>query len=91
MARPINTTAMTVYGVIDVGDCLIRRRRRLRSASSLFETDDAAMLVGARASRALPPAGRRHGAMDRVLNPVPKCHLLKARSAQLLFGCPRRC
>jgi hypothetical protein len=64
MARPINTTAMTVYGVIDVGDCLIRRRRRLRSASSLFETDDAAMLVGRKGFEGLAacwPSARGHG------------------------------
>ena len=67
MARLINTTAMTVDGVIHVeigsspGD-------HDDAAWSLFETDDAAMLVGRKSRwRALPPTGRRrpgHGPMS---------------------------
>ena len=45
MARLINTTAMTVDGVIHVGDWFVAVRPRRRSPV-LFETDDAAMLVG---------------------------------------------
>jgi dihydrofolate reductase len=46
MARLINTTAMTVDGVVDVGDWFVAVGDHDDAARSLFETDDAAMLVG---------------------------------------------
>ena len=67
MARLINTTAITVDGVIDVGDWFVAMGDHDDAARSLFETVDAAMLVGRRASRVLPPTGRRrrgHGPMS---------------------------
>ena len=67
MARLINTTAMTVDGVIHVGDWFVAVGDHDDAARSLFETDDAAMLVGRKSLRALPPTGRRrpgHGPMS---------------------------
>jgi dihydrofolate reductase len=46
IARLINTTAMTVDGVIDVGDWFVAVGDHDDAARSLFETNDAAMLVG---------------------------------------------
>ena len=46
MARLINTASMTVDGVIDVGDWFVDVGDHDVAARSLFETDDAAMLVG---------------------------------------------
>jgi hypothetical protein len=59
MGRLINTTAMTVDGVIDVSDWFVAGGDHDDAARSLFEGDDVAMLVGRRATRASPASGRR--------------------------------
>ena len=73
MARLINTTAMTVDGVIDVGDWFVAMGDHDDAARSLFETDDAAMLVGRTSFEGFAaywPAAR--GPWADVLNPMPK-------------------
>jgi hypothetical protein len=65
VARLINTTTMTVDGVIDVGDWFVdgvidvgdwfvAAGDHDDAARSLFETDDAAMLVGRKSLRYEP-------------------------------------
>jgi dihydrofolate reductase len=73
MARLINTTAMTVDGVIDVGDWFVAMGDHDDAARSLFETDDAAMLVGRTSFEGFAaywPSAR--GPWADVLNPMPK-------------------
>jgi hypothetical protein len=73
MARLINTTAMTVDDVIDVGDWFVAVGDHDDAARSLFETDDAAMLVGRKSFEGFaaywPSAS---GPWADVLNPMPK-------------------
>jgi hypothetical protein len=73
MARLINTTSMTVDGVIDVGDWFVAVGDHDDAARSLFETDDAAMLVGRKSFEGLPPTGRRRAARpeNNTGDPVP--------------------
>lgn len=73
MARLINTTAMTVDGVIDVGDWFVAVGDHDDAARSLFETDDAAMLVGRKSFEGFAgywPSAT--GPWADVLNPMPK-------------------
>jgi dihydrofolate reductase len=73
MARLINTTAMTVDGVVDVGDWFVAVGDHDDAARSLFETDDAAMLVGRKSFEGFAaywPSAT--GPWADVLNPMPK-------------------
>ena len=73
MARLINTTAMTVDGVIDVGDWFVAVGDHDDAARSLFETVDAAMLVGRKSFEGFAaywPSAT--GPWADVLNPMPK-------------------
>ena len=73
MAKLINTTAMTVDGVIDVGDWFVAVGDHDDAARSLFETDDAAMLVGRKSFEGFAaywPSAT--GPWADVLNPMPK-------------------
>jgi dihydrofolate reductase len=73
MGKLINTTAMTVDGVIDVGDWFVAVGNHDDAARSLFETDDAAMLVGRKSFEGFAaywPSASRPWA--DVLNPMPK-------------------
>jgi dihydrofolate reductase len=73
MARLINTTSMTVDGVIDVGDWFVAVGDHDDAARSLFETDDAAMLVGRKSFEGFAgywPSAT--GPWADILNPMPK-------------------
>ena len=59
MARLLNTTAMTVDGVIDIADWFVAVGDHDDAARSLFETDDAAMLVGRKSFDGLAARTRR--------------------------------
>jgi hypothetical protein len=52
---------MTVDGVIDVGDWFAAVGDHDDAARSLFETDDAAMLVARKSFEGLPATSRRRG------------------------------
>jgi hypothetical protein len=67
MARLINATAMTVDDVIDVGGWFVAVGDHDDAVRSLFETDDAAMLVGRKSFEGFAAYGRRrqgHGPMS---------------------------
>jgi dihydrofolate reductase len=73
MARLINTTSMTVDGVIEVGDWFVAAGDHDDAARSLFETEDAAMLVGRKSFEGFAaywPSAT--GPWADVLNPMPK-------------------
>ena len=57
MGRLINTTAMTVDGVIDVSDWFVAHGRHDEASLAVF-TEDSAMLLGRRPSRGLRVSGR---------------------------------
>ena len=84
MARLINTTSMTVDGVIDVGDWFVAAGDHDDAARSLFETEDAAMLVGRKSFEGFAsywPSAT--GQWADVLNPMPKYVASRSTLGQL--------
>src|SRR4029453_6128085 len=73
MGRLINTTSMTVDGVIDVSDWFVAVGDHDDAARALFETDGAALLGGRKSYEGFAgfwPA--QTGPWADVLNPLPK-------------------
>ena len=73
MGRLINTTSMTVDGVIDVSDWFVAVGDHDDAARALFETDGAALLAGRKSYEGFAgfwPA--QTGPWADVLNPLPK-------------------
>jgi dihydrofolate reductase len=73
MGRLINTTSMTVDGVIDVSDWFVAEGDHDDASRSLFEGDDVAMLVGRKSYEGF--AGywpTQTGPWADTINPMPK-------------------
>ena len=73
MGRLINTTSMTVDGVIDVSDWFVPQGDHDDAARSLFETGNAVMLVGRKSYEGF--AGfwpSQTGPWADAINPMPK-------------------
>jgi dihydrofolate reductase len=73
MARLINTTSMTVDGVIEVSDWFVPQGDHDDAARALFESDDAALLVGRKSYEGFAGFWRTQtGPWADALNPLPK-------------------
>jgi dihydrofolate reductase len=73
MARLINTTSMTVDGVIDVGDWYVAEGPHDEASRALFETDGAALLTGRKTFEGFVGFWpTQTGPWADVLNPLPK-------------------
>jgi dihydrofolate reductase len=84
MGRVINTTSMTVDGVIDVSDWFIAEGDHDEAARSLFTTPDAALLLGRKSYDGFAgywPA--QSGPWADVLNPLPKYVASRSRLGPL--------
>jgi dihydrofolate reductase len=86
MGRVINTTAMTVDGVIDVGDWFVGEGDSDAAARALF-TDDVALLLGRTTYEGLAgywPA--QSGEWADLLNPLPKYVASRSRVGDLTWN-----
>jgi dihydrofolate reductase len=73
MGRLVNTTAMTVDGVIDVSDWFVAQGDHDDAARGLFESGDAALLVGRKSYEGFASFWpSQEGPWADALNPLPK-------------------
>jgi dihydrofolate reductase len=88
MARLINTTAMTVDGVIDVGDWFVAQGDHDAASLALFD-DDAAMLLGRKTYEGL--AGfwpTQTGRWADRMNEIPKFVASRSNPVRLIEAKP---